>query len=39
MLVELFKVHGCDFGIIARKMGKTRAQIKRKYKILERKHP
>ena len=36
-LKEHLKVHGTDFEAIAREMGKTRDQIKRKFKVLERK--
>lgn len=38
-LVDLLKEYGSDFQIIALRMGRTREQIKRKYKILERRYP
>ena len=31
------KIYGTDFEAIAREMGKTRDQIKRKFKVLEKK--
>lgn len=34
-LKQLLKVFGTDFQAIAREMGKTRDQIKRKFKVLE----
>ena len=38
-LVELLKRYGSDFGLIATKIAKTREQIKRKFKVLQKKHP
>lgn len=37
--VELLSVYGSDFSVIAKVMGKTRAQIRRKFKYLEKKKP
>jgi hypothetical protein len=34
-LKQFLKIYGTDFEAIAREMGKTRDQIKRKFKILE----
>jgi hypothetical protein len=36
-LKDLLKIYGTDFQAISREMGKTRDQIKRKYKVLEKK--
>ena len=38
-LVGLLKLYGSDFTMIATKMDKTRDQIKRKFKVLEKKWP
>jgi hypothetical protein len=38
-LVELLREFGSDFEMIALRMGRSREQIKRKYKILERRFP
>lgn len=39
ILVKLLKEYGSDFTMIATKMDKTRDQIKRKFKVLEKKYP
>lgn len=31
--------YGSDFSLIGKLMGKTRAQIKRKFKLIEKNHP
>jgi hypothetical protein len=38
-LVRLLKVYGSDFQTIAVELGKTRDQVKRKFKVLEKKNP
>lgn len=38
-LVRLLKEYGSDFTIIATQMDKSRAQIKRKFKVLEKQYP
>ncbi len=38
-LVELLRELGSDFEMIGVRMGRSREQIKRKYKILERRFP
>ena len=39
-MVELMKQHGCDFALIAATMAtKTRDQVKRKFKVLEKSYP
>ena len=37
MLDELVKEYGTDFAIVAGKLGKTRDQVKRKFKIMQKK--
>ena len=37
MLNELVKQYGTDFGIVASKLGKGRDQVKRKFKIMQKK--
>lgn len=38
-LVRLLKLYGSDFQTIALEIGKTRDQVKRKFKVLEKKNP
>jgi hypothetical protein len=38
-LVRLLREYGCDFTMIATRMDKSRAQIKRKFKVLEKQYP
>jgi GTP-binding protein EngB required for normal cell division len=38
-LVRLLKEYGCDFTMISTKMDKSRTQIKRKFKVLEKQYP
>lgn len=38
-LVRLLKEYGCDFTMISTKMDKSRAQIKRKFKVIEKQYP
>ena len=38
-LINLLKKYGSDFTLIATHMTKTRDQIKRKFKVLEKKNP
>lgn len=38
-LVRLLKEYGSDFTMISTKMDKSRAQIKRKFKVLEKQYP
>jgi hypothetical protein len=39
LLISLLKKYGSDFTTIATHMTKTRDQIKRKFKVLEKKNP
>lgn len=38
-LIKLLKEYGSDFTMISTQMDKTRDQIKRKFKVLEKKYP
>jgi len=38
-LIRLLKEYGSDFTMISTKMDKSRAQIKRKFKVLEKQYP
>jgi hypothetical protein len=38
-LIGLLRKYGSDFTMIATQMNKTRDQVKRKFKVLEKKHP
>ena len=38
-MISLLKVHGSDFSLIAKLMNKTRVQIRRKFKYLEKNNP
>jgi hypothetical protein len=38
-LLELLRVYGSDFSIISKLLGKTRIQVRRKFKAIEKRRP
>lgn len=38
-MIKLLRLYGSDFQTIALEIGKTRDQVKRKFKVLEKKNP
>jgi hypothetical protein len=37
--LEMLKMYGSDLSIIAKELGKTRVQVRRKFKALEKRRP